>query len=166
MWPAGFSGRCPRALQPGQCGYCALSNFARNSHVNLSNIELASLELQRFWALLKVHAIELRAKFLERVSLVTCGRRRTARHASAFGLLCVNRAVWRAPTNFACNSSVTISGFELAPLELQRFWALLKVHAFELHATFLERVSLVTCGRRSRASAAIVRSAISHAIPL
>jgi len=36
-------------LQSGQRGYCVLGNFARNSHVNLSNIELASLELQRLW---------------------------------------------------------------------------------------------------------------------
>ena len=38
-------------------------NVARNSHVNLSNLELASLELQRLWVLLKVQAIELRATF-------------------------------------------------------------------------------------------------------
>jgi len=38
-------------------------NVARNFHVNLSNFELTSLELQRFQALLKVQAIELRATF-------------------------------------------------------------------------------------------------------
>ena len=38
-------------------------NVARNFHVNLSNIEIGSLELQRLWVLLKVQAIELRATF-------------------------------------------------------------------------------------------------------
>ena len=54
---------------------------------------------------------------------------------------------YRAPSNFACNSPVTISGFELASLELQRFWALLKVHAIELHAKFLVGVCVLTHGR-------------------
>ena len=36
--------------------------------------------------------------------------------------------------NFACNSLLAISNFEFVSLELQRFWALLKVHAIELHA--------------------------------
>ena len=91
-WPGGrgarggrvvvASPRRARLLCANQTVWCALSNFARNSHVNLSNIELASLELQRFWALLKVHAIELRAKFLGGVSVVTCGHRR----AGLFGV--------------------------------------------------------------------------------
>ena len=82
-WPGGRGARGGRVVvaSPRRGGllcanrtvWCALSNFARNSHVNLSNIELASLELQRFWALLKVHAIELRAKFLGGVSVVTHG---------------------------------------------------------------------------------------------
>ena len=55
-----------------------------------------------------------------------------------------------ASSTFACNSSVTISVFELASLELQRFWVLLKVHAIELHAEFLVCVSVVTYGHRSR----------------
>ena len=42
-----------------------LGNFARNSLLAISNFEFISLELQRFWALLKVHAIELHAKFRE-----------------------------------------------------------------------------------------------------
>ena len=99
-----------------------------------------------------------------------------------------------ASSTFACNSSVTISVFELASLELQRFWALLKVHAIELHAESLVCVSVVTHGhrrrsllearpvppdppalqpglsaaheRRSLVNAAIVRLALSHAIPL
>ena len=40
-------------------------SFACNSLLGISNFEFVSLELQRFWALLKVHAIELRAKFGE-----------------------------------------------------------------------------------------------------
>ena len=44
---------------------------------------------------------------------------------------------------------MTISVFELASLELQRFWALLKVHAIELHAEFLVCVTVVTHGHRS-----------------
>ena len=40
------------------------TNFARNSPATVSNIELCSLELQRFWMLLNVHAVELRASFV------------------------------------------------------------------------------------------------------
>ena len=65
----------PRAPQPGQCGYCASSTFACNSPVTISVFELASLELQCFWALLKVHTIELHAEFLLCVSVVTHGHR-------------------------------------------------------------------------------------------
>ena len=64
----------PRALRPGRRGYCASSTFARNSSVTISVFELASLELQRFWTLLKVHAIELHAEFLLCVSVVTRGQ--------------------------------------------------------------------------------------------
>ena len=46
---------------------------------------------------------------------------------------------------------MTLSGFELASLELQRFWRLLKVHAIELHAKFLVGVCAFTHGPRSRA---------------
>ena len=62
-------------------------NFARNSLATLSNIEFRSLELQRFWVLLKVHAIELRARFWE-------------------GCPC-------SPSNFACNSLDCVSWFEV-----------------------------------------------------
>ena len=41
------------------------------------------------------------------------------------------RAVGCEPTNYARNSSVTISGFELVSFELQRFGLLLKLHAIE-----------------------------------
>ena len=39
-------------------------NFACNSPTNLSNLEITSLELQRFQASLKLHPIELHASFL------------------------------------------------------------------------------------------------------
>ena len=64
-----------RAPQLGRRGYCASSTFACNSPVTISVFELASLELQRFLALLKVHAIELHAEFLVCVSVVTHGHR-------------------------------------------------------------------------------------------
>ena len=48
-----------------------------------------------------------------------------------------SRAVCCEPSNFARNSPVALSGFELVSLELQRFGALLNVHAIELRATFL-----------------------------
>ena len=47
------------------------SNFARNSPANISNHEFVSLEFQRFWALLTLCAIELRATFLGVVTAVT-----------------------------------------------------------------------------------------------
>ena len=49
------------------------------------------------------------------------------------------RGLPRRHGNFACNSLLGISNFEFVSLELQRFWALLKVHAIELHAKFGER---------------------------
>ena len=60
-------------------------NVARNFHVNLSNFELASLELQRFWALLKVQAIELRATFGEARWLGGSGRGGSGRGGSGRG---------------------------------------------------------------------------------
>ena len=70
-----WSRRRPRAPQLGQRGYCESSTFACNSSVTISVFELASLELQRFWVLLKVHAIELHAESLVCVSVVTYGHR-------------------------------------------------------------------------------------------
>ena len=52
--------------------------------------------------------------------------------------------------NFACNSPATLSRFELASLELQRFRRLLKVHATELHAKFLVGVCAFTHGYYSQ----------------
>ena len=40
------------------------SNVARNFHVNLSSIEIALLELQRLWRMLKIQGRELRARFM------------------------------------------------------------------------------------------------------
>jgi len=40
------------------------NNVARNFHVNLSNIEITLLELQRFWRMLKIQGRELRARFM------------------------------------------------------------------------------------------------------
>ena len=39
-------------------------NVARNFYVNLSNLEIASLELQRLWGVLKTDRWELRARFM------------------------------------------------------------------------------------------------------
>ena len=44
-------------------------------------------------------------------------------------------------SNFARNSPVTISEFELALLELQRFWGVFKSDRGKLRATFVSRVS-------------------------
>ena len=48
------------------------SNFARNSPATFSNIEFASLELQRFWAVLKSDRGKLCAKFVWRWPPRTC----------------------------------------------------------------------------------------------
>ena len=109
-----------------------LSNFARNSPVTISVFELASLELERFWAVFKSDRGKLRADLV----LPRLCRRPRALQPGQRG--------YCASSTFACNSPVTISVFELASLELQRFWALLKVHVIELHAEFLASVSVVT----------------------
>ena len=60
----------PRAPQPGPGllyvaqRWLSIINFACNSPVACSNIEFASLELQRFQGLLKFGPIELHAKFI------------------------------------------------------------------------------------------------------
>ena len=58
--------RDARALLVAECCtvvLCAPCNFACNSHVNLSNMEMGSLELQRLWAVLKTDQGELPATF-------------------------------------------------------------------------------------------------------
>ena len=54
----------PQAPQPGPI------NVARNSLATTSNFEVTLLELQRFQRLLKLHPIELRAKFWKTVPQV------------------------------------------------------------------------------------------------
>ena len=97
--------RRPRAPQPGPpvspapftpaarlvllcvAPFCPLlSNFARNSPVTISEFELASLELQRFWAVFKSDRGKLRATFAEVVIAVTLGS------------LCRSRAPWSGPS--------------------------------------------------------------------
>ena len=153
-----------------------LSNFARNSPVTISEFELASLELQRFWAVFKSDRGKLRADLVSprlccrprvpqpglrilrppphRWRVVCCvlpgeSVRLPARPYCRSRAPQLGRRGYCASSTFACNSPVTISVFELASLELQRFLALLKVHAIELHAEFLVCVSVVTHGHRS-----------------
>jgi len=92
-------------------------NVARNFHVNLSNFELASLELQRFQALLKVQAIELRATFRGSV------RPGPGDPMVPMILQQCHGPPTRSwfPKNVARNFHVNLSNFELTSLELQRF---------------------------------------------
>ena len=90
------------------------SNFARNSPTTFSNIEFASLELQRFWAVLKSDRGKLCAKFVWRWSC-------------------------RRLSNFARNSPAACSNLEFVSLELQRFWAVLKSDRGKLCAKFVWR---------------------------
>ena len=85
-----------------------------------SNIEFASLELQRFLGLLKVGPIELHAKFVWPGS---CCRL----------------------SNFARNSPAACSNIEFASLELQRFWAVLKSDRGKLCAKLIWRWLPRTC---------------------
>ena len=57
---------CPaRTRRHPRASPLMLTNFARNSPTTVSNLECASLELQRFQRLLKLPSNELRATFLE-----------------------------------------------------------------------------------------------------
>ena len=122
-----------------------------------SNIEFASLELQRFWGTSKYDRDKLRANFGWR----WC-RQRPLRPSALRGSLVApsqspaRHRCPRAPrpacpearpsdlsgilqtclTNLACNSPATISSFELTALKSQRFLALLNLHPIELHAKF------------------------------
>ena len=60
-WPC----RRPPAPRPGPASASPI-NFARNSPATCSNIEFASLELQRFWGVSKNEHDKLRAKFERR----------------------------------------------------------------------------------------------------
>ena len=122
-----------------------LSNFARNSPATCLDIEVVSLELQRFRVISKNDRRKLCATFSGVVIAVTlgcCGQApppptgTTAR--PYLHPVCVTPLIPRSTTNFACNSLTTISNIEFTALELQRFWTLLKVHAIELHAELME----------------------------
>ena len=95
------------------------SNFACNSPAACSNIEFASLGLQRFLGLLNFGLIELHAKF---VWLGSCCRL----------------------SNFARNSPAACSNIECASLGLQRFRAVSKSDRGKLCATFAGVVIAVT----------------------
>ena len=56
--------RLPSSRGLGAVSSPVFRNFARNSPALISDFEIASLELQRLWKLLKVHSIELHAKLL------------------------------------------------------------------------------------------------------
>ena len=119
------------------------SNFACNSPAACSNIEFASLELQRFLGLLKFGPIELHAKFVwrwpcEPVLALPTGR--SPAPLSPTGTAARPRCRPRH-SNFACNSPAACSNIEFASLELQRFLGLLKFGPIELHAKFVWRWS-------------------------
>ena len=109
------------------------SNFACNSPAACSNIEFASLELQRFLGLLKFGPIELHAKS---VWLGSCCRL----------------------SNFARNSPAACSNIEFASLGLQRFRVVSKSDRAKLCAKFFwrwpcEPVLALPTGRLHRALA-------------
>ena len=89
-----------------------LPNFACNSPTTLSNPEMRSLELQRFQTLLKLHTLELHAKF---VWLGSCHRL----------------------SNFARNSPATCLDIEVVSLGLQRFRVVSKSDREKLCAKFV-----------------------------
>ncbi len=86
------------------------------------------------------------------------------------------------PSNFACNSLVTISNLVFAALELQRFLTWLNLRSIELHATFGGDLAVrrrpphwwcvvrgawcVVCGARPDPSTASGEASVSPALPL
>ena len=79
--------RCPRAPprpalapqvlpRPSRTSLLGSPNFACNSPTTLSNLEIRSLELQRFQTLLKLRPIELHASLLGSGHVAACGCRR------------------------------------------------------------------------------------------
>ena len=121
-----------------------LSNVARNSPAATSNHELASLQLQRLWAISKTDRGKLCASFAWLGTAAAQQRGRVLLLTPVMALLpptstaARHRGLPRRHGNFACNSLLAISNVEFVSLELQRFWALLKVQAIELHAKFGE----------------------------
>ena len=64
-------------------------NVARNFHVNLLNLEIASLELQRLWGVLKTDLRELHATFVwTRRACAGGARAAGARAAGAHAVVC------------------------------------------------------------------------------
>ena len=63
--PPPLTGAVARPRHRPRASPLMLTNFARNSPTTVSNLECASLELQRFQRLLKLPSNELRATFLE-----------------------------------------------------------------------------------------------------
>ena len=114
-WCAGvWFGASPRSpAWPRSC----LSNFARNSPANISNYEFVSLGFQRFWALLKLRAIELRATFLGVVTAVT--RCSLWRPSHWCGLLCCcvcySRIQLVFGTKFALRGLLVVTSVESSP---------------------------------------------------
>ena len=107
----GALGRSPARLRS------CLSNFARNSPANISNYEFVSLGFQRFWALLKLRAIELRATFLGVVTAVT--RCSLWRPSHWCGLLCCcvcySRIQLVFGTKFALRGLLVVTSVESSP---------------------------------------------------
>ena len=114
-WCAGvWFGASPRSpAWPRSC----LSNFARNTPANISNYEFVSLGFQRFWALLKLRAIELRATFLGVVTAVT--RCSLWRPSHWCGLLCCcvcySRIQLVFGTKFALRGLLVVTSVESSP---------------------------------------------------
>ena len=107
----GALGRSPARLRS------CLSNFARNSPANISNYEFVSLGFQRFWALLKLRAIELRATSLGVVTAVT--RCSLWRPSYWCGLLCCcvcySRIQLVFGTKFALRGLLVVAAVESSP---------------------------------------------------
>ena len=126
--PTGVPGALPGwvalCVLPGRVALCALPgraacgstgrspiNFARNSPASCSNVEIASLELQRFWAVSKNDRRKLCATFSGVVIAVTlgcCGQAPPPPTGTAarpyLYPVCVTPLIPRSTTNFACNS--------------------------------------------------------------
>ena len=116
-------------------------NFARNSPAACSNIEFASLELQRFWGVSKDDRDKLGATFGWR----WCRRRPRAPKSGPASALTHIAAVL---LNIACNSPTTLSNYEFTTSELQRFQTLLKFRPIELHANLLRSGHVAARGCR------------------
>ena len=120
----GASPRCP--ARPRSC----LSNFARNSPAIISNHEFISLGFQRFWVLLKLRGIELRATFLGVVTAVTCCSLWRPSHWCGLLCCCVcySRIQLVFGTKFALRGLLVVTAVESSPCmgkmrQIGPFWA-------------------------------------------